>query len=105
MLLVTLSQAKAHLRVDHDVEDADITLKAEGASAAVMSYLKTTALDYFDSSGEIDLASVPAQVKLATLALVQIMFDRDVSGDTWKPGYLPPAVMNMLYPLRDPALA
>jgi hypothetical protein len=44
--LVTLAQAKAHLRVPWDVkaEDEDIWLKAEQATATILDYLKARAI-------------------------------------------------------------
>ncbi|MDR0215621.1 MAG: head-tail connector protein [Comamonas sp.] len=37
--LVTLEQAKAHLRVTHDLEDADIQLKLNAATEMAVTYL------------------------------------------------------------------
>ena len=37
--LVTLEEAKAHLRVDHDFDDADITLKLRAAEQMAVHFL------------------------------------------------------------------
>lgn len=39
MNLITLEEAKAHLLVDHDDDDADIGRKLQEATAAVLTYL------------------------------------------------------------------
>lgn len=41
--LMTLAQAKAHLRVDDDLHNADIDLKVVQASDAILNYLKSRA--------------------------------------------------------------
>lgn len=38
--LVSLAQAKAHLRIDHDHANGDITLKVADATAIVLDYLR-----------------------------------------------------------------
>jgi hypothetical protein len=117
MMYVDLCQAKDHLRVDHDSEDMDIQLKILQASSLIKSYLKS-ASPYeplrdgednptLDSSGEPEFEAPPLaryEVQAATLVMVQYLYDRDLAG-TMTPGYLPDAVVSMLYPLRDPALA
>ena len=121
MMLVTLEDAKARLRIVHDAEDLDLELMIQQASAAVMNYLGRP-LDYYtpevasssDSESEIPLSSsdgevaipVPPEVELATLLLVGILArDRDgVEAKDWEHGYLPKPVMAFLYPLRDPVM-
>ena len=121
MMLVTLEDAKARLRIVHDAEDLDLELMIQQASAAVMNYLGRP-LDYYtpevasssDSDSEIPLSSsdgevaipVPPEVELATLLLVGILArDRDgVEAKDWEHGYLPRPVMAFLYPLRDPVM-
>ncbi|MGF6957999.1 head-tail connector protein [Paraburkholderia youngii] len=96
--LVTLDEAKARLRIDGNDMDADLSLAIAGASASVVAYLKRE--DWTDP------ADVPANVKNATIMLAG-MFIRDPDGaesQTWQQGYLPNAVVAILYPLRDPAL-
>lgn len=111
--LVTLEQAKAHLRIDGNDDDADIERKIEEASAAVVSYLGSAAESFLDTGGNptIDSAGpiLPWQVRAATLQLLTALYENrgDDGGATSKfeHGYLPPAVTALLYPLRDPALA
>lgn len=125
MMLVTLEQAKAHLLVDFEEADNDITLKISAASGAVLNYLKTRKKLYrvevdedgyevLDSQGDpIYIRDsqgdriVRDEVKHATLILLGIFFrDRDgVEAKDWAPGFLPAPVTAILYPLRDPALA
>lgn len=112
-MLVTLDQAKAHLRVTHSSDDADIELKVEAASGAVLNYLKSAADAFLDSSGEPimttdspPVSTVPREVQQATLLMLGWMFNfREGEGQGMTPGYLPVAVVSLLYPLRDPALA
>lgn len=111
--LVTLAEVKAHVRMDHDLDDADLTLKIQGASEIIVSYLKDGALVFLDSSGDflaIDSNGngvVPARVKIATLALVGILArDRDGQEmEKWSHGFLPYSVTSLLYDMRDPAVA
>jgi hypothetical protein len=126
MKLITLAQAKAHVRVDHDAEDAQIEEFIEAASAAVVNYLKSGA-DVFlntlglpeeifsdDSPPEVVDYLVPPEVKTATKILVAQFFREregfqgdEIGGALGIPhgyGYLPRSVVVLLYPLRDPAL-
>lgn len=108
--LVTLAEAKAHLRVVQSDEDLDITLRVQAASAAVINYLKDGADVFLDSSGLMiedssGFPGVPDEVRLAVLYLVGVFY-RDRDGQTvadWERGYLPAPVVSLLYPLRSPA--
>lgn len=116
MKLVTLTEAKYQLMMDHDQDDPYITLLIQGASAAVVEYLKSGAA-FLDSSGEVTVDSsgepegVPFQVKAATLILIAEWYkNREAEQDgaidaQWGFGYLPRPVTALLYPLRDPAMA
>jgi hypothetical protein len=97
LMLVSLEESKQWLRDDTDELDPALTLAIAGASASIMSYLKCEPY----AEGE-----VPENVRLATLLYVGIMIrDPDgVESPQWEHGYIPRAVMNILYPLRDPAL-
>lgn len=98
MMLVTVAQAKARLKLDVADNDPDLELMIEGASAAVLNYLKKP--DGYEDA-------VPPEVQNATLVLVGIM-RRDPDGvesKDWEHGYLPRAVTAFLYPLRKPTVA
>lgn len=98
--LVTLDEAKDWLRIDGDAMDDNLNLAIPAASAAVYTYLKRTV----PWASEEDM---PVSVKLAALQLIGT-FIRDPDGanvDAWQYGYLPTPVINLLYPLRDPALS
>lgn len=42
--MITLEQAKLHLRVDHDTEDAAITAMIDASTAAALDYLNLDAM-------------------------------------------------------------
>lgn len=115
--LVGLNEAKVHLRVDSDAEDAHIELLINACSGAVLNYLKRDISDMqsdesvggdievvFDSDGVLEMED---EVKLSVLYLIGVMYrDRDgAMMKDWQHGYLPPPVIALLYPLRDPSLA
>lgn len=110
-MLVTLAQAKEHLRIVHASDDADLIGKIHAASAAVLTYLKEGAASFLDSSGQVEVDSsgepvgVPYNVQIATLIMVGYLNkDRDEDpAHAYEMGYLPKPVTALLYPLRDPA--
>lgn len=111
MMLVTLQQAKDHLRVDNDVQDTHIAEIVEDASDAVIGYITSTraaaADGFMDSNGEPILELMPGRVRRATLMMVGYFFRyRDENeGEAYDRGYLPKPVTALLYPLRDPGYA
>jgi len=120
-LLVTLDEAKSHLRVDHGFDDDDITLKIEAASAAVLEYIGDTQYLFLDTGGDdLDLEDTTAdqvglrarhRARQATLLLIGDWFaNREpTASDTVDPrfgyGYLPRSVIALLYTMRDPTIA
>lgn len=116
-LLVTLQQAKDHLRIDTDDGDADLELKIHGASGAVLNYLKGAnhfAQQVVDGVPVVDADGLPVyttavlfEVQAAVLLLLGYLYkDRDNDKDhEYEQGFLPRPVTALLYPLRDPALA
>ncbi|RYF63597.1 MAG: phage gp6-like head-tail connector protein [Comamonadaceae bacterium] len=117
-MLVTLEQAKDHLRIDTDAADADLTLKIHAASGAVLTYLKganrfVQAVDadgdpVVDEEGEpVYTEQVIFEVQAATLLMLGYLNkDRDGDGDDqFEPGFLPNPVTALLYPFRTPTLA
>lgn len=99
MALVTLEQAKRHLRLEDDDEDIDLDEKIDQASEIVLDYLKRS-----ESSWE-DPEFVPRPIQAATLLVLLALYD-DREG-TGKGDYLNPggAVERLLIRYRDPAYA
>lgn len=116
--LVTLAEAKLHLRVDHDLDDNDIELKIAAASNAVLNYLGEAAEEFVDSSGELIMTTdsppvdlVPRVVKQATLLLLGDFYknrepktEDPVIGVEYGFGHLPRTVIALLYHYRTPTL-
>jgi len=114
-MLVTLDEARVHLRRDEDDVGADLDLQAKimGASEAVLSYIKASADTFLDTAGQVLVDSagtpigVPDVVRSATLIMVGYL-DRvrdDDPDKAFRPGFLPTPVMALLYPLRTPTVA
>jgi len=114
--LVTLAQAKAHLRVSDwgespGPEDLDIQLKINAATAIVITYIDRS--DDEDWSEEIQSwteETVPGDIQAAVLCMVEYLYrfrGGDVLTDAPKSqhGWLPPDVVNYLTRWRDPAVS
>jgi len=111
-MLVTLQQAREHLRSDTDAGDNDLKLKVQAASDAVLDYLGDYADTFLDDAGEVDPAKVPERVKQATLLTIGYFFiEREGSQEfrvDSQHGYgyaLPQAAVALLYSLRKPTVA
>lgn len=120
---VTLTEASDHLRRDTTDDDNDLSLKIKGASAAVRNYLKQEWRAYVfavDSNGDVIVDSngnpvpeedssgpiIRPEVKVATLQMIGEMYKYREGEQTGRInegyGYLPIAVVALLYPLRKP---
>lgn len=118
MMLVTLQEAKDHLRIDIDAGDADLTLKIHVASGAVLNYLKGANIlePQRNEAGVIELSEAGTvvyttdlrfEVRAAVLLMLGYLFkDRDNDENReYEQGYLPRPVTALLYSLRDPTIA
>lgn len=131
VMLVSLQEAKDHLRVDTDDGDNDLTLKIHAASNAVLNYLKRSGLAYeyeLDTAGDplrdtagdpvflLDTAGdkiVLPEVQAAVLIMLGVIYiDRDAKdfvdgGNTQTLGelHMPRTVKWLLDPLREPSHA
>lgn len=119
MRLVTLAQARDHLRSDTEADDADLTSKIQTASDAVLDYVgetvpRDTAGDPFtDSAGDLIGVSerVLTRLQQATLITVGYLY-RERAGsqeyavpNTFGYGYgLPQGATALLYSLRRPTV-
>jgi hypothetical protein len=93
MALVTLEQAKAHLRQPSDAENTDIDLRIDIASAIVVTYMTSSAVAGW-SDGSVE---VPGNVQAAVLCVIEDLYERrPINWDV---------VRTLLVTLRDPALA
>jgi hypothetical protein len=123
-MLVTLQEARDHLRSDTTADDSDLTLKIQAASGAVLNYLKGASpwqYEYDSNLGvQLDSAQQPIplldssgqkilrwEVRAAVLLMVGYLYkDRDENPDgEYEQGYLPKPITALLYALRDPAIA
>lgn len=112
VMLVSLTQAREHLRVDSTDEDNDLTLKIHAASGAVLNYIRNGADVFTDSAGDPILDSndspigIPFEIQAATLLMLGYLYrDRDGDPDkAYEMGYLPRPVTALLYPYRVPSL-
>ena len=119
--LVTLDEAKSHLNVTHEDQDALIEAYIEAASAAVLGHIGDSQYLFLDTSGDaIDLEDTSADQdglralaisKVATLLMVGEFFRNrepaatDVVPDRFGYLYMPRAVVAILAPLRTPTIA
>ena len=119
MKLITREQAREHLRSDDTDDDADLDLKIEAASAAVLRYVTASrweperdedGLPVLDADGNETPAldgdgkkMVRTELKMGTLLMVAYLYnERDGSNKNGDPHFLPAGVTAILYDLRKP---
>ena len=104
--LVTLEEAKMHLRIDDDYGDSDLTLKIQGGSAAILSYIQGSRALVVDDSGNLIVGEPLTRVQTALLVLLGYL-DRNRGGEEeekLKQGELPFSVSMLIYDLRKPTI-
>lgn len=97
--LVTMAEAKEHLRIDQDIMDDDISLKLMAAEARVRKHCQGTDIDTLD---EMDLQLI----KAAILILLGTL-DMQRASENTQPGdrfWLPAQVHQLLMPFRQPGV-
>lgn len=90
--LVTLAEAKNHLRLDGDFEDEFVELRAEMATDIVIDYIKRPEHEWTD-------ADAPPLIKAAVLLMLGVL-NEEREGAT-----IPDGVKSILHRYRDPAIA
>lgn len=112
ILLVPVADLKAKLRIDFTDDDDILESYLLSASMAVIRHIKGNASEYLTidsppNSPPNGLDDVPADIQQATLMLAMIWYrspDHDTDG-AFADGSLPPPVMALLRPYRDPTMA
>ena len=90
-MIVSLEEAKAHLRVQHDEEDGLITSLIEQAQRAAEDFCRT--------SFETD---PPGPVKLAVLLMAGYYYENRAAEESAGFGTMRRAFISLLYPYRVP---
>lgn len=100
--LVTLDEAKMHLRIDEDYGDSDLTLKIQGGSAALLAYIQGSRDKVVAENGDLIDGEPLTRMQTALLVLLGYM-DRNRGGEEeekLKQGELPYSVTMLIYDLR-----
>lgn len=98
--LVTLDEAKFHLRIDDTYSDLDLADKITQASDIVMDYVGTLAADG-TTPASWDQTTVPPRAKIAVLLVLGTLFaSREGFDDPLSAG-----VVSVLARLRSPVLS
>ncbi len=107
LILVTMAQAKDHLRVAGSRFDSDIEFKMRAASNIVLNYLKIYPPDFYSPPSspiweEWDADGAPELVQMATLQVLSEMFENRESSTG---EILSQSVKDILWRWRDPAMS
>ena len=106
--LVTLEQAKEHLRIDSDEDagNADLTMKIQAGSAAILSYVQGSRDQIVKPSGDL-IEGEPLRRTQTALLMLLGWLDRNRGGeeeDKLKQGELPYSVKLLIYYLLRPTI-
>ncbi|WP_455424907.1 head-tail connector protein [Dryocola sp. LX212] len=104
--LVTLEEAKMHLRIDDDYGDPDLTLKIQGGSAALLAYIQGSRDKVVDENNDLIEGEPLTRMQTALLVLLGYL-DRNRGAEEeekLKQGELPFAVSMLIYDLRRPTI-
>ncbi|MFS1564123.1 MAG: head-tail connector protein [Candidatus Arsenophonus phytopathogenicus] len=102
--VVTLEEIKSHLRIDHDVLDADLQLKINSSTAAVLDFVD----DWLQKNDKKEITDSPDfyRVKSAVMILTGILY-RDPDGadkGLYPKGELPYPVKALINSLHKPVI-
>ena len=92
-MIVTVAEAKTHLRIQHDSEDSYLRLLIEQA--------QTSAEDFCRVSFEDDFDEVPKPARIAVLLMVGFYYENRDIPDMSAFKAMRMAFENLLYPYRD----
>ena len=99
-MIISLEEAKTHLRIEHDEEDEYLTGLILQAQAAAEDYCRVSFEPYLNENG--DEVDAPEPVRLALLLFMGFYYEnRDIPDmTTYKAMRM--AFDALLYPYRDP---
>lgn len=97
-MLVSMDEARAHLRVDHTDEDADIALKLDAAEAEVLEYIQRPS-PWLDADG-VEVPA-PAPIKMAVLMVLGDLFANREEGIVGATHTLNPTARRLLARYRQ----
>ena len=99
-MIISLTEAKTHLRIEHDEEDEYLTGLILQAQAAAEDYCRVSFEPYLNEDGEeID---APEPVRLALLLFVGFYYENRDIPDMTTYKVMRMAFDSLLYPYRDP---
>lgn len=108
--LVTIDQAKRHLRIYHSDEDVDVGEKVSQSSDIIIDYIKRPDHGWSDATnGDPPTPSnAPSLIQAAVLLQLGYLWENRGDGEAefvQADGYLPRAITSILHRFRDPAYA
>lgn len=104
--LVTLEQAKDHLRIDADAGDDDLKLKIQAGSAAILAYVQGNRDRIVAGNGAL-IEGEPLRRAQTALLMLLGWLDRNRGGEEeekLQQGELPFSVTMLIYDLRCPTI-
>lgn len=104
--LVTLDQAKDHLRIDADAGDDDLKLKIQAGSAAILAYVQGSRDRIVAGNGTL-IEGEPLRRAQTALLMLLGWLDRNRGGEEeekLQQGELPFSVTMLIYDLRCPTI-
>ncbi|EPS5422797.1 TPA: phage gp6-like head-tail connector protein [Klebsiella michiganensis] len=104
--LVTLPQAKEHLRIDDDAGDDDLLLKIQAGSAVLLSYIQGSRDKVVDGDGNLIQGEPLLRMQESLLRLLGYL-DRNRNGEEeekLQQGELPFSITMLIYDLRRPTI-
>ena len=99
-MIVTLEEAKTHLRVQHDEEDGLIEGLVQQAQTAAEDFCRVSFEPFLNDDGAA--VEAPGPVKLAILLMVGYFYEHREAEDGAGFRTMRRAFMTLLYPYRDP---
>ena len=101
-MIVTVDEIKAHLRIEHDEEDAYIESLIKQAQTAAEDYCRVP-FEAVDENGDPIPTGVPEPVRLAVILMTSFYHENRDIPDMTTYNATRMAFDNLLYRYRDPA--